>query len=117
MLLWPSKLYVVMLTYHAACVLHLDFAQEHAWLNAPECRCAIRLLCLLQHWPLGQGSVAVLRQLGRWGFKGKVYLLWASYQEWLRQWSAAQNPDFADQMLIWQFLGDPNELLQVNALS
>ena len=62
----------------------------------------------------GPGSVAVLRQLGRWGFKGKVDLLWASYQEWLRQWSAAQNPDFADQMLIWHFLGDPTELLQVN---
>ena len=81
----------------------------------PKCCSLIHLLCLLQHWPQGKGSVAVLRQLGRWGFKSELDRFWASHQQWLRQCSPEQNHfDFMEQMLAWRFLDNADELLQAS---
>ena len=81
----------------------------------PKCCSLIHLLCLLQHWPQGKGSVAVLKQLGRWGFKSELNRFWASHKQWLQQWSPEQDHfDFMEQMLAWRFLDNADELLQAS---
>lgn len=80
------------------CVQHMTIAYLASWYDL--------YWCVLQCWPAGEASAAVLNQLGRLGFRDDVDRFYHSHRQWLECLSMQSHAEIEHEMFTWRWLDD-----------